>query len=148
MKNLLILAFAACLIAACQKPTVNVNNESMVDSLILAWNNAWNNHDSLAIENMFEPTGVLIDGDSITRNTAELSKLVRSGINTINNLKTEPLQKWATADRAGLAGLWELDAIANDSVIAHPKGAFTFNWRKTENGDWKLTNADIHSFSK
>ncbi len=146
MKNLLILIFLTCLFTACQNPTNNVTNESPVDSLISTWNNAWNNHDSLAVMNLFEPTGILFAGNTVTRNQDELLKMISPGMKSLNNLKSEKVLEWSTSDRAGLAELWEYDEIVNDSLISHPKGAATFNWRKTENGEWKLSNVHINNF--
>jgi ketosteroid isomerase-like protein len=148
MKNLIILFIATCLMPACQKQQIKSHIESPVDSLISIWNNAWNNHDSLAVTNMFEPNGILIAGNAITRNHNELLKMISPGMTSLSKLKSEKILEWSTADRAGLAELWEYDEIVNDSLKSHLKGAATFNWRKTENGEWKLTNVQIHNFTK
>ena len=45
---------------ACQNPSEKVALESPVDSLVNNWANNWNNHDSLAVKNMFESDGIYL----------------------------------------------------------------------------------------
>jgi ketosteroid isomerase-like protein len=139
---------ATCLMTACQKQQAKLRIESPVDSLNSIWNNAWNNHDSLAVANMFESNGIFIAGNTITRNRDELLKMISPGMTSLSKLRSEKISEWSTSDRAGLTELWEYDEIVNDSLKSHTKGAATFNWRKTENSEWKLTNVQIHDFTK
>jgi len=137
---------AMLLIASCTKPTETTTITPPVDSLITEWAKSWNSHDSLGVRNMFEADGILVDDNIVARSHDEMmAKWIRPNINAVNNLTAEKIQEWTTADRAGFTGFYELDVIVNDSLIAHPKGMFTVNWRKNDNGSWKITNAHINS---
>jgi ketosteroid isomerase-like protein len=63
-------------------------------------------------------------------------------------MEIEKLQEWVTTDRAGFSGLWTLDIVDNDSLLAKYKGAFTCNWKKSKNEDWKISNVHIHHFTE
>lgn len=149
MKKLFILIFATCLMIACQNPSEKVTLESPVDSLVSNWANNWNNHDSLAVKNMFESDGILFDDNVVAKNHEDLLiKWIRPSINFVQNMRIEKIQEWATIDRAGFSGLWSIDIVANDSLVAQYEGAFTCNWKKSENGEWKISNAHVHSFKE
>ena len=139
MKNLFVLIMAVCFLLGCQKSSNKVAIESPVDSLITAWNNAYNNNDLSTIENMFEPDAVYIMDNEVSKNYDEISKYIRSSEITLNNLKTEKIKEWVASDIAGLTGLWESDFMLNDSLIYSGMGAFTLIWRKNENEEWKVS---------
>jgi len=57
---------------ACQIPSNKVTVESPVDSLVTNWANNWNNHDSLALINMFASDVVVFDNNLVMKNSEEL----------------------------------------------------------------------------
>ncbi len=118
---------------------------SPTDSLVNSWNKAWNDHDSATIRNHFDTDAIVTDDAIVAKNTDEISsKWVGPYHNLTNNMKTEKIQEWASADRAGYTGLYSFTVNQNDSVIANPKGIITLNWKKSDKGDWKITTAHIH----
>ncbi len=145
-KNLTILLVAG-MIFSCKQPsaTANISNNAPIDSLIARWNDSWNQHDSAAVRNLFG-NALLIDDDLIAYNQDEIAaKWIHPNINVVTNFKANKLQDWSTNERAGYTGIYEFNAVVNDSVVAKPRGVFTLNWAKTETGDWKVTTATIHS---
>lgn len=118
-----------------------------VDSLIANWGNNWNNQDSVGVRNLFTADALLTDDHLIATNIDEISaKMISPNIHVVSNFKTAKLQDWSTTDRAGYTGTYELDVLVNKVVVAKPKGVFAVNWKKTENGEWKITTATIYSF--
>jgi ketosteroid isomerase-like protein len=149
MKNILILAFVICLMIACQNPSDKLTMESPVDSLVTIWEKNWNNHDSTAVINMYDPDVVLIDNNIVATNSEELlTKLIRPYINIMRNMRHEKIQEWATNDRAGVSGTWTVDINVQDTVFVQAKGAFTYIWKKTKDGEWKVTNAHISELTE
>lgn len=150
MRTIISVIFVTGILFSCQQPGAVVSvTKAPVDSLINNWCKSWNEHDSAAVQNLFLPDALLIDDDLIATNVTDLSgKWIQKGINVVNNLKATKLQEWSEAGRAGYTGTYQLDVIVNDSVIAKPAGVFSVNWLKTTDGQWKITTATIHSFTK
>lgn len=147
MKNIFIAFIMTAILFSCkqQSPETAIT-KAPVDSLIANWSNSWNNHDSAAVSNLFVADALLIDNNLIASNMQETSdKWIQPNINAVQNFKASTLQQWSTSDRAGYTGNYEFDYALNDSAMAKAKGVFTVNWIKTDKGDWKITNADIHS---
>jgi len=149
MKKIILGILAVGLLFSCsKKPTETELPKAPIDSLIANWQNTWNNNDSAGICNMFAPDIVLIDDELVIMNSKELADNWAGPYHKlVKNLKTEKMQEWSSADRAGYTGKYELDIVINDSVIGHPHGIFTANWIKTENGEWKVTTANMNAFS-
>jgi len=148
MKKILTALILTGILFSCNQPTTETAfAKAPVDSLITNWKNSWNHHDSAGVKNLFATDALLIDDKVIATNANELSdKWIHPNIKVVNHLEATKLQDWSTGDRAGYTGKFQLDVVVNDSVIAKPKGVFTINWVKTDNGDWKITTASIHSF--
>ncbi len=149
MKKTLSLSALALILFSCTRPTAqSVAAKAPIDSLIANWGNSWSNHDSAAISNLFTANALLIDDNFIGTTTNEIAtKWIHPNINMVSHFKSTTLQEWSGADRAGYTGKYEFDAVVNDSVVAKPSGIYTVNWIKTDNGDWKITTADIHSIT-
>lgn len=149
MKKYLFIPITVCILIACQNQYDEGNIESPVDSLVLNWASNWNNHDSIALINMFDKDAVLFDNNIVTRNPEELfTKMIRPYYNILSDMKIEKIQEWVTEDRAGFSGTWTVDIIVNDTTLRSTKGAFTCVWKKAESGDWKVTNAHISDFNR
>lgn len=137
----------ACLSISCQTQLKDTPPNSLVDSLSTEWASNWNNHDSIALMQMFDEDAVLFDNGIVTTNPEDLrTKLIVPYHDILKDMKIKILQEWATTDRAGLSGTWTVDIIVNDSVSTPTSGAFTCVWKKLESGEWKVTNAHIHDF--
>lgn len=149
MKKILSLSALALILFSCSRPTAqSVISKAPIDSLIANWGNSWSNHDSAVVSNLFTANALLIDDNLIGTTTNEIAtKWIHPNINMVSHFKSTTLQEWSGTDRAGYTGKYEFDAVVNDSVVAKPSGVYTVNWIKTDNGDWKITTADIHSIS-
>jgi ketosteroid isomerase-like protein len=149
MKKILVCAIVSIIVSCQQRSTAPAVVKAPVDSLITNWSNSWNDHDSASVRNLFMADALLLDNNLIANNTDEIAaKWIYPNINLVHNFKSTGLQDWSTNDRAGYTGKYEFDVIVNDSILAHPKGAYTVNWIKTDNGEWKITTAAIHSLTE
>ena len=149
MKKYYCVLILASLLMGCQTQVEDAPINSPVDSLAIEWASNWNNHDSTALIQMFSADAVLFDNNIMTRNLEELkTKLILPYHNILDDMKITILHEWVTTDRAGLSGTWTVNIIVNDSTLRPTKGAFTCVWKKSESGDWKVTNAHIHDFTK
>lgn len=145
-----ILPVIVVIIISCNQPaTKMVVAKAPVDSLIANWGNSWSNHDSAAVSNLFTADALLIDDNFIGTSTNEIAtQWISPNINIVSHFKSTKIQEWSGADRAGYTGKYQFDAIVHDSVVAKPTGVYTVNWIKTDQGDWKITTADIHSITE
>lgn len=150
MKKIFLAFSSIVLLIACKQPASElIVTKAPVDSLIKNWGNSWNNHDSAAVKKLFATGALLIDDNLIADNDSKLSdKWIGPNINLVNNFKTSQLQVWSTGENAGYSGTYEFDVIVKDTVVDHPKGAFSLNWKKLADGNWKITTATIHSFTE
>jgi ketosteroid isomerase-like protein len=149
MKQVSILFFGLILITSCNRTThTSTNQLSPVDSLIGAWIKNWNNHDSIAIKNMFDSDVILIDDNMIAKSQDEVvSKLIRPHIKDINNIKAEKINEWVSYDRAFYTGTYVLDFFVNDSQIDQHKGFWTVSWKKDDKDEWKICDVHINTTS-
>ncbi len=149
MKKIILTLAVAAIVISCNQPVpATTATKAPVDSLIKAWSNCWNNHDSAGALNLFQPAALLIDDDLIATSKADIAaKWIHPNMQLVRNFKATEIQQWSSTDRAGYTGKYEFEAVVNDSVVAKPAGVFTVNWVMEESGDWKITTADIHGFS-
>jgi ketosteroid isomerase-like protein len=147
MRQYSILLFGLVLITSCNRSTdIATKQLSPVDSLICEWTTNWNNHDSIAIKNMFDADVILIDDNMIAKSQDEVvSKLIRPNIKAINNIKAAKINEWVSNDRAFYTGTYELDIIVNDSLIDQHRGYWTVGWKKNDKDEWKISNVHINS---
>ncbi len=150
MKIILSTLMVCSIVCSCNQPnSKEVESKAPVDSLISNWENSWNKHDSAGVSNMFLSDALLIDDQLITENSNDLStKWIHPNINVVSNLKSTKLQEWSSNDRAGYTGKYEFDVVVNDAVVANQKGVYTVNWNRVEDGGWKISTANIHSFAE
>ena len=149
MKKLfLTLSVASVLFSCKQTETKTIVEVAPIDSLMNNWNTAWSNHDSTAFRNSFTSDDVLlIDDKLIAQSANDISeKWIHVYLPSVKDMKTETLQKWSSADRAGITGKYGFDVVVKGSVVANPKGIFTINWIKATDGEWKITTFNAHSF--
>lgn len=149
MKKFFLVPVSVCIIMACQHQDPDLIIDSPVDSLVLNWARNWNNHDSVALMQMFDEDAVLFDNNIVTSSPEELqAKLIRPYHNILSDMNIEKIQEWVTEDRAGFSGTWTVNIIVNDSTLRPAKGAFTCVWKKSGSGEWKVTNAHISDFTR
>jgi len=147
MKKILIPLILAGMLISCNSKSVKTSNEKApVDNLIASFCNGWNNHDSIAVRNLFLDDALLIDDNILAANGKELSmKWIKPNMPYIKSITPSKLQEWSSGDRAGYTGTYKMVYLNKNSVLAYSNGLFTVNWLKTNNGDWKITTTHIHS---
>lgn len=151
MKKILIAICVAGIFFSCKQTTPKiVTAKAPIDSLITNYNNAWNNHDSIAIRNLFAHEALLIDDEIIAKNVDEISATwIKPYYRFVNNISLAKMQEWSSGDRAGFTGTYILNLTMKNAKkkdkIMKIKGTCTMIWMKNDKGDWKIATNDIHS---
>ena len=149
MKKITFSILLASALFSCKQPDkAVVVTKAPIDSLINQWNLSWNKHDSTGVRNMFANDALLIDDNLIVTSADEISeKWIHPNINVVNNFKSDKIKDWSDVNFAGYTGKYEFEAIVDSTVVASPKGVFTFEWEKNLNGEWKIVVAHIHALT-
>ena len=148
MKNFLISLVVAGLLVSCNSNSVTTTSteKAPVDKLVANFCDGWNNHDSTGVKNQFLDDAILIDDHILTSSIAEMSsKWIRPNMPHIKSITPTKLQEWSTGDRAGYTGTYKMVFIKPKGDLGNSNGLLTVNWLKTAQGEWKITNAHIHS---
>ncbi len=150
MRKIFLTLMVTATLFSCNQPPQETNaTKAPIDSFIANWSTAWSNHDSTRVVDFFADDALLTDDNLLVNNKEAIAKKwIHPNINVVNNFKASKLQEWSTNERAGYTGTYEFDVKINDSIVAKPKGIFTFNWIKGSNDNWKITTATIHSFNE
>jgi ketosteroid isomerase-like protein len=148
MKKIFAVPIAICLFMTCQNSNGIEEVKSPVDSLVTAWADSWTNHDSITLINMFEHDAILIAGNYVIENHEDLMAIwIRPSLNDVKELKIKKSRDWVSYDRAGFSGRWTIEVVIDNQTYSS-SGAFTCNWKKSDTGEWKVTNAHISAITE
>lgn len=144
MKNILYTLFALFFLASCAK---SEGGESVdVRELNQEFISAWNARDSDKVISMMAEDVQFLQGEVIYRGKSEVSdKWVRETMGTIADLKTYPVSSGADTEIAYEAGTFSVDVLP--ASPGEPRGLgegnFVLLWKKAEDGNWKLSYAQL-----
>ena len=127
------------------QPTKDQNSASQVniDSLVTAWNTAWNNNDSAAIANMMLADIVFIGDGKIQKGIDSVAKkFVGPNSKLIKQLATEKLSAGVSGDQAYYYGTYTHDVVLKDTTLKNRNGIFSVIYVKDQN-QWKIKLVDI-----
>ena len=143
MKNILYTLLALFFLASCAKSegeTVDVRglNQEFIG--------AWNARDSDKVISMMAEDVQFLQGEVIYRGKSEVSdKWVRETMGTIADLKTYPVSSGTDTQIAYEAGTFSVDVLPGSP--GEPRGLgegnFVLLWKKGEDGNWKLSYAQL-----
>lgn len=151
--NLLIVVglfmLMACNFASTQsEPAVVTSDVNVSDSLVQAWNKAWNTNDSLAIVSLFNQDAVLLGSAAAVNGVDNIaSKFIAPNYKVIRNLQTKELASGTTGNTAYFFGTYTHDVALEDKTNVSIAGNFSFVWHKAGNR-WSIKVAQIEEWPK
>jgi len=134
--SLVILLSSCNMNQAGKEPKPEVN----VDSLALAWSDAWTNHDSAAIASMLsEDTRIIFSSSfSFIGRDSIIAKWVNPYLLSTGKISSNMLMKDATGDIACYAASYTREIIKNDTVKGQDKSTYSAVWKRHDDNTWKL----------
>ena len=147
MKKLALIILSAVSLTACNQSTGSENIASetsiaiaAVDSLNIAFDEAWNKKDSAAVVALLADDVILISGRGIMRGKDEVAKnFVSSQMPVTSNLKSKKEREDASADLGYQAGTWSLTVTVPDQAPFESTGNYNFACKKGADGNWRLS---------
>ncbi|WP_018479301.1 YybH family protein [Pontibacter roseus] len=142
MKNLLYILFATFFLASCSDSKEEVNVQELNQQFI----GAWNSRDSDKIISLLADDVHFLQGEVHFSGKSEVSdKWVRETLGTITDLKTNVVSTGTDSQIAYEAGTFSVDVLPStpDEPHAYGEGNFILLWKKAEDGNWKLSYAQL-----
>lgn len=139
-RNLAALA-AWCLLfviySCSSKQEIVAVSPARLDSLKIAWDNAWNNRDAEAIKNQFDNHAVVFENAWIVRGIDSLQNgFIAPNSAAIKSFRTEMITGGSSDSLAYLIGNYfiETNREPADTIV----GPFTLIWKKQDDNTWKV----------
>ena len=147
MKKLALIVLAALTWAACKQTTGSENaalkdkaSIAAVDSLNIAFDDAWNKKDSNAVVNMLTDDVILISGRGIMKGKDQVAKqFVKQQMPVTSNLKSQSEKHDASGDLGYQTGTWSLTVNIPGQTPFESTGNYNFVCKKEKDGAWKFT---------
>lgn len=149
MKSVILSLFALVIFASCTKMEKDGGNDSAsgsIQELNKQFISAWNSKDSDKAIAMMADDIQFLQGETHYRGKSEVSdKWVRQTISTINDLKLYVVSSGSDEKMAYEAGTFSVDVLPTqpNEPLATGEGNFTLLWKKAEDGNWKLSLAQL-----
>jgi ketosteroid isomerase-like protein len=143
MKNILYTLLALFFLASCSK---SEGDSVDIRQLNQEFISAWNARDSDKAISMMANDVQFLQGEVVYRGKSEVSdKWVRETVGTIADLKLYPVSSGTDTQLAYEAGTFSVDVLpgAPGEPRGLGEGNFMLLWKKGENGDWKLSYAQL-----
>lgn len=142
MKSFILMLFFAVLFSACSKTEEAVNVQELNKEFI----NAWNNRDSDKVISLLADDVHFLQGEIHYNGKSEVAdKWVNETMGTISDLKTNAVSTGIGEDIAYEGGTFSVDVLPSspDEPIGLGEGNFILLWKKNEEGEWKLSYAQL-----
>lgn len=154
MKFYLSLFCAAALLTSCSgnSPTPPAAGDSAspatasVADLNQQFISAWNSKDASKAASMLADDAQFLQGETHFSGKAEVTnKWITPTINTISGLKTSVVSSGTDASLAYEAGTFSVDVLPapGATTTGIGEGNFLFLWKKSSDGNWKLSYAQL-----
>lgn len=136
----LLISFLLAVTACNQPAGTGAAMPPSPDSLIRQWNNAWNQHDSATLAQLFHEESVVIFNNRLKfpGRDSIMNGWIGPNLSSVANLKTVKISSGATDGMAWYTGDYTLDMLQNDSLVAQDVGLFTTIWKKDQSQQWKI----------
>lgn len=142
MKPLMFALGFVALFTSCTEEGETVNVQDLNQQFI----SAWNNQDADKIISFLAEDVHFLQGEVHYQGKSEVSsKWVRETLGSITDLKTNVVSSTTDSHTAYEAGTFSVDVLpaGNDQLRGYGEGNFILLWKKTEQGDWKLSYAQL-----
>ena len=136
----LLFVFVSCNQSASVNKTP-AENKISTDSLLKAWNKAWNDRDSAAIIAQLTDDAVMLSASKTMNGKPEIAnKFVSRFYKSMLNLQAKKVYESAAGDMAVQAGTYTHEIQNADSTKknASDGGGYTFVWKQQADKSWKL----------
>jgi ketosteroid isomerase-like protein len=151
-----LLAVLAVMVIACADetqtgPAVETTLEPVVspDSLVQAWNRAWNEKDTAAIAKSFSENSVVLSGDWMQKGKDSImQKWVHENLPVSSNLRTTHIADGTSVEMALYSGFYTIDVAPEGCEPFTEVGNFTAIWKKYEDRTWKLDMFDVEEIEE
>ena len=140
MKPLLSLLVILLFMTGCKKMEETVNVSDLNKQFI----SAWNSKDSEKIISFLADDVQFLQGETHFKGKSEVAdKWVKATVSTINDLKTYVTSSGSGDQIAYEGGTFSVDVLPASPNEPHAtgEGNFILLWKKSEDGNWKLSYA-------
>jgi ketosteroid isomerase-like protein len=142
MRSFIIVLFVSLFFAGCTKTDEAVDVQELNRDFV----SAWNNKDADKLEDMMADDVDFIQGEIHYSGKAEVvNKWVDETIGTISKLKTNVVNSGVDEHIAYEAGTFSVDVLPEGpgQPAGFGEGNFMLLWKKGEDGNWKLSYAQL-----
>ncbi|AIZ63241.1 hypothetical protein PK28_05250 [Hymenobacter sp. DG25B] len=142
---LLMLATAALASSSCTK-TEEKTDAANVQTLDQQFVGAWNSKNAMQLDTMMADDVHYLQGEAHYQGKSEVSnRWVRETINTISDLRLNPVSSGSDTQMAYEAGTFSVDVLpaAPGQPMGEGEGNFVLIWKKNAKGLWKLSYAQL-----
>lgn len=142
MKSFIFVLAIAAAFTSCSNPGEAVQVQDLNQRFI----SAWNNNSAEEIESLLADDVQFVQGEVHYNGKEEVSeKWVGETLGTIRDLKTNVVSSGEDATIAYEAGTFSVDVLPSgpDQPQAYGEGNFMLLWKKSADGNWKLSYAQL-----
>ncbi len=142
MKAFITMVLVSSIFSACS-PTGDANRVQELDRQFI---DAWNNKNADKINGFLADDVDFIQGNVHFKGKADVSKRwVQETLPTLANLKTNVVSSTTDTRTAYEAGTFAVDVLTNnpEQPRAFGEGNFILLWKKGDDGNWKLSYAQL-----
>lgn len=134
--------FFAAILTSCAQQEEKVNVQGLNQEFI----GAWNSNDPDKVISYLAEDVQFLQGETHFRGKSEVAnKWVKDTYTTIGDLKTNVVSSGADGGIAYEAGTFSVDVLPSgpDQLRGIGEGNFILLWKKSADGDWKLSYAQL-----
>ncbi|WP_266204575.1 YybH family protein [Pontibacter kalidii] len=142
MKRYVYILFFAAIFTSCTQPEEAVNVQSLNQEFI----GAWNSNDPEKVISYLADDVQFIQGETHFNGKTEVAnRWVKDTYGTIADLKTNVVSSGVDDEIAYEAGTFSVDVLptGQEQLRGIGEGNFMLLWKKTAEGDWKLSYAQL-----
>ncbi|AKD03671.1 nuclear transport factor 2 family protein [Pontibacter korlensis] len=142
MKRYLYFLLFASLFTACTQKEDAVSVQNLNQEFI----GAWNSNDPEKVISYLAEDVQFIQGETHFRGKSDVAnRWVKDTYTTISDLKTNVVSSGTDSEMAYEAGTFSVDVLSEgpDQPNGIGEGNFILLWKKTTEGDWKLSYAQL-----
>lgn len=142
MKPFIYILFLFAFLTSCTESKEAVNVQELNQQFI----GAWNNKDSDKVISYLAEDVQFVQGEIHLKGKSEVgNRWVRETISTISDLKTNAASTGTDSNIAYEAGTFSVDVLpaGPNEPSGFGEGNFMLLWKKAEDGEWKLSYAQL-----
>jgi len=147
MKTLIYLAFVICTVCltSCNRTSpTNVLTSIAADSLVIKWNDAWNDKNAEGVMKLIAADAFLVINKEVIAGRDSIQKrFVNNNIGFVKNLKIKKVTCKVEKKFTWYCGTFMHQVVRDDGLISTEKGNIIFTWKPQPDNTWKLAFISI-----